>query len=207
MDWMQFPSLQLERLSFLPSSAFFVAVMLLAVNLALSLTHATQELRGRMWRYVGAIAGVRIPDVWGVAFFFVGLTLVLVTVGVLALVGLPLMPDYLRMAAVGTMVGMRLSDSWFLHAKLDREGYRPNPGLPSVPLYVVEAVFLAVLFSKGVLADVPSTGIGALIGFAFGALFFVSVLPIVGFLGKLLPGLKDQIWQPGSPMPSSASTS
>ena len=45
-----------------PAPALAV-VLLLGIDLTLSLVHVIQEFQGRLWRYFGAIAGIRIPDV------------------------------------------------------------------------------------------------------------------------------------------------
>ena len=172
-------SQQLDRLSLLPQWAFPLVVIILALDLLLTLVHSLQELNGRMWRYVGSIAGARIPDGWGLLLFFFGLTAVLWAVGLIAIVGYPFVADPIRMAAVWGLIGLRLSDSWNLHIKLDRLGYQPNPGLPSTPYYIAEAALLAVLFFKGLETDLPFSAVGAAIGFIAGWLFFYSVLPIV----------------------------
>ena len=198
-------SQQLDRLSFLPQSAFPFLVILLGLDLLLTLVHSLQELKGRMWRYVGAIAGVRIPDAWGYLFFFLALTAVLWLVGFAAVVGYPFTDDltqndFIRMAAVGALIGLRLSDRWNLHIKLDGEGYRPNPGLPSTPYYLAEAVLLAILFLPG-LSAWPYGVLGATIGFAIGWLFFYSVVPLVRSLKIFFPALRRDPWKSGEPIP------
>ena len=198
-------SQQLDRLSFLPQSAFPFLIILLGLDLLLTLVHSLQELKGRMWRYVGAIAGVRIPDAWGYLFFFLALTAVLWLVGFAAIVGYPFTDDltqndFIRMAAVGALIGLRLSDRWNLHIKLDGEGYRPNPGLPSTPYYLAEAVLLAILFLPG-LSAWPYGVLGATIGFAIGWLFFYSVVPLVRSLKIIFPALRRDPWKSGEPIP------
>ena len=190
----------------LSQAAFPFVLILLALDLLLSLVHAFQELKGRMWRYVGAIAGLGSGS-WGIAPFFFALTAVLWTVGLIAIVGYPfagdsVTGDAIRMAAVGALIGLRLSDRWHLHIKLDRLGYRPNPGLPSVPYYFAEAAVLAVLFLKGVVADWPLPALGAGLGVLFGWLFFYTVLPIARAIARFVPGLRQKPWRPRRPMAS-----
>src|SRR5262249_29186616 len=47
-------------------------------------------------------------------------------------------------AALGVLIGARLSDTIASHALLYTVGYRPNPGFSSTPLYVIEAFFWLV---------------------------------------------------------------
>ena len=131
-----------------------VLAVILTLDLVLTLVHSAQELKGRLWRYFGAIEGARIPDVPGFLLFFVGLTLGLWTVGLAGIAGyLPVVgfkvDDAHAMAAVGGLIGARLSDLWYSHVRLHLRGYRPNPGLTSTPLYFAEAILLAVLFASG----------------------------------------------------------
>lgn len=188
------------HLSIFPIAAFPLAFAILAANLTLSLVHSSQELRGHMWRYVGAIVGVRIPDKYGVVFFFVGLTAVLWFVGILGLLGIPFASEAVQTGAIWCMIGFRFSDSWNLHYRLANLGYVPNPGLPSAPHYLVEGAILTVLFIPSLLLH----PVAAVIGFALGWIFFMSVTPIVRRIPLLIPSLRQKVWQAGQIIPHSA---
>ena len=64
-----------------------IVVVLQIVDLALTLLHSLQEREGRLWRYFGAIAGVKVPDGFGQIVFFGGLTISLWVVGLLGIAG------------------------------------------------------------------------------------------------------------------------
>jgi hypothetical protein len=188
--------------SFRPSAA--VLAVILALDLVLTLVHSVQELRGHLWRYFAAIEGVRIPDVPGFLLFFVGLTLGLWTVGLAGIAGyLPIVrfkvDDTLAMAALGGLIGARLSDLWYSHVRLHRQGYRPNPGLTSTPFYFAEAVLLGVLFAAGLWDHRWGAAIGLLAGWGF----FAAILPLVRTL-RVVPSLRQDRWLPGEPIPLSA---
>jgi hypothetical protein len=53
-------------------------------------------------------------------------------------------PAPLAFGCLGAIIGCRISDSLFSHILLNNAGYRPNPGLPSVPLYFVEVLVLVL---------------------------------------------------------------
>lgn len=175
--------------------------VLLAVDMVLTLVHTWQELKGRLWRYFGAIAGVPVPDLVGIPVFFVTLTVGLWAVGLMGIAGwLPYIgsiPPSTSIMCVGGLIGGRLSDSWFSHIRLDRQGYSPNPGLKSTPYYIAEALILAVVFARGLVG----LGSGAIIGLGVGILFFFSVLPVLRIL-RVFPSLRREPWKPGQPMPS-----
>jgi len=116
------------------------------INLALTLLHSLQERKDQLWRYFGAIAGVKIPETFGQISLFGGLTIALWIVGLFGTTGAVIWQTPLAFGCLGVIVGCRISDSWFSHILLNNEGYRPNPGLPSVPLYFVEVVLLLVVF-------------------------------------------------------------
>src|SRR5215467_10651437 len=147
-------------------------VVILAViqisDLAFTLVHALQERKGQLWRYFGAIAGVKIPDGFGLVLFFVVLTISLGTVGLLGITGTVLWQTPLAFGCLGAIIGCRISDSLFSHILLNNAGYRPNPGLPSVPLYFVEAFVLVVVFYP----TISMHTLPVLIGFIIGALAF-----------------------------------
>src|SRR5262245_42861821 len=143
------------------------------INLALTLIHSLQERKGRLWRYFGAIAGVKIPDGFGQVVFFGSLTLSLWIVGLIGIYGTVMWQTTLAFGCLGAIVGCRLSDSLYSHVRLNYEGYKPNPGLESVPLYLIESVALVIIFFPTIAAHpVPVT-----IGFVIGALAFYSVIP------------------------------
>ena len=64
-----------------------VLLVLQIIDLAFTLLHSLQELKGQLWRYFGAIAGVKIPDGVGKVVFFGGLTISLWVVGLLGVTG------------------------------------------------------------------------------------------------------------------------
>ena len=66
--------------------------------------------------------------------------------------------------ALGALIGARLSDTVVSHVGLYLAGYRPNPGLSSTPLYVLEAVVLAYVFQARLTADPHATKIGLACG-------------------------------------------
>jgi len=142
----------------------------------------------------------------GLLLGFFALTAVLWALGVAAIVGYPftddpISDDFIRMMAMGGLIGARLSDRWYSHVKLDRLGYRPNPGLSSTPYYLAEAVTLAILFLPGLIAW-PYAALGAAIGFVLGWLFFYSILPLIGFLKTIFPALRQNPWKPEEPIPA-----
>jgi hypothetical protein len=166
---------------------------LLAVDLILTLLHTTQEYRGKLWRYFGAIAGVWVPDLAGVSLFFIGLTLSLWALAWMGIAGwLPFLgaiPAGTAMLAVGALIGGRISDAWFSHMRLDRSGFRPNPGLSSARYYLAEAVVLSILFGRGLTAFAGYAAAGV----AAGSLFFFSVLPFLRLLRRI-PSLRRVPW-------------
>jgi hypothetical protein len=105
-----------------------------------------QEREGQLWRYFGAIVGIKIPDSFGQIVFFGGLTISLWIVGLLGITGTVLWETPLAFACLGAIIGCRVSDSLFSRILLNNAGYRPNPGLSSVPLYLIESLALVVVF-------------------------------------------------------------
>src|SRR4051812_45708862 len=173
-----------------------ILIVLQIVDLALTLLHSLQEREGRLWRYFGAIAGVKVPDGFGQVVFFGGLTISLWIVGLLGITGAVLWQTPLAFGCLGAIIGCRISDSWFSHIELNNAGYRPNPGLSSVPLYVVEALVLLVVFYPAVLAHMCAV----LVGFIVGALIFYAVIPILKLVGPLVFE-RIEPWQKGTPQP------
>jgi hypothetical protein len=76
-------------------------------------------------------------------------------------------PDEIAIAAIGVLIGGRLSDRLYSHVRLDRQGYRPNPGLSSTPYYLIEAPLLAIVFLPGFIDHYIYAGLGLMIGWAF----------------------------------------
>ena len=181
----------------LGSSYTLIAVTILQIiDLAFTFLHSLQERRGQLWRYFGAIAGVKIPDRFGFVAFFVGLTISLCIVGLLGITGTVLWKTPLAFGCLGAIIGCRLSDSVFSHILLNKEGYRPNPGLPSVPLYFLESLVLVVAFY----ATIRVHTFPVVIGFIIGALFFYSVIPTLKTIGRSVFEPTEP-WQKGSPQP------
>jgi hypothetical protein len=174
-------------------------VLILAASFAFTALHAWQEWKGDgapLWRNFGAIVGVKIPDWLGFLGFTAGLTL---TLWALALIGIAGWPRWIAPAfALGALIGARLSDTLISHVLLNALGYRPNPGLSSTPLYIIEALFLIVAFRAGLAADPTS----ACRGIAAGAVFFVAVLPLLWLLRFPVPGCRRERWQRGHAMPA-----
>jgi hypothetical protein len=174
-------------------------MLILLADFAITLLHSYQEWRGAgapLWRNFGAIVGLDIPDQWGFPLFTVGLTLALFAIGFVGIIG-PLNASWTA-AALGGLIGARLSDTLVSHVLLHSLGYRPNPGLSSTPLYVLEALFVAWAFQARLAADPLS----AKIGIAVGALSFVLVLPGLSLARRLFPALRRPAWVRWQPMPS-----
>ena len=187
----------LQNIWVLGSSYTLVMLAVLQIiNLALTLLHSLQERKGRLWRYFGAIAGVKIPDSFGQAVFFGGLTISLWIVGLLGITGTVLWQTPLAFGCVGGIVGCRLSDSVFSHILLNKEGYRPNPGLLSVPLYFLESLVLVVVFYPTIRVHT----FPVVVGFIIGASFFYSVIPTLRIIGRSVFESIEP-WQKGSPQP------
>lgn len=173
-----------------------VVAVLQLIDLTLTLLHSLQERKSLLWRYFGAIAGVKIPDDFGEIAFFWGLTISLWIVGLLAIAGSVLWQAPLAFGCLGAIIGCRLSDSWFSHIALNNAGFRPNPGLSSVPLYFAEAVVLLVVFYPAI----RMRPLAVLIGFAIGAFAFYSVIPSLKLFGRLV-FQPIAPWRPGGPQP------
>jgi hypothetical protein len=174
-------------------------VLILAASFAITGLHSFQEWKGAgapLWRNFGAIVGVKIPDLLGFLGFTAALTLGL---WALALIGIAGWPRWGAPAfALGALIGARVSDTLISHVLLNALGYRPNPGLSSTPLYIIEALFLIVAFRAGLAADWASARCGIIAG----AGFFVAVLPLLWLAQLLIPGWRRQRWQRGQAMPA-----
>src|SRR5215467_4013889 len=187
----------LQNIGVLGSSYPLILLAILQIiDLAFTLLHALQERKGQLWRYFGAIAGVKIPDGVGLAVFFGVLTISLWTVGLLGITGTVLWQAPLAFGCLGAIAGCRLSDSVFSHIRLYKEGYRPNPGLPSVPLYFLEALVLVVVFYPTIRVHT----FPVVVGFIIGASFFYSVIPTLRIIGRSVFESIEP-WQKGSPQP------
>jgi hypothetical protein len=96
------------------------------------------------------------------------------------------------------LIGARVSDTLISHVLLNALGYRPNPGLSSTPLYVIEALFLIVAFRAGLAADWAS----AQCGIVLGAGLFVVVLPLLWLVQLLVRGWRRERWLRHQAMPA-----
>jgi len=182
------------------STAMF---LILFADFAATLGHTLQEWKGRggpLWRNFGAIAGVWIPGWLGFALFFVGLTLTQWLVGLVAITGSwpggELAPRF-GAIALGALIGARLTDTLVSHVLLWALGYRPNPGLSTTSVYVIEAVFFLLTFGRGLAVDRAA----AIWGIAGGTGFFVIVLPSLFLLRLLIASWRRDRWIPPGPMP------
>lgn len=178
--------------------------LILGISFAFSLLHTLQEWRGSggpLWRNFGAIVGLQIPDKLGFLGFTLGLTVALWTAGLMGYAGyLPIRGSVemqYAIGALGLLLGARVSDTLVSHILLHFLRYRPNPGLTSTILYVVEAIFIIVAFNKGLSSDITSAGWGI----AGGVLFFCLVLPLLWLLRFLFPGWRQDRWIRGEPLP------
>ena len=174
-------------------------VLILAADFAITLLHSYQELKGvgaPLWRNFGAIVGLDVPDRLGFVFFTVGLSLALLIIGFVGFTGL--LGPGLTAFALGALIGARLSDTLISHVLLHGVGYRPNPGLSSTPLYVLEALFIIVVF-KTRLDVAPGC---AKLGGALGVFAFLSVLPLLWFGRWVKPARRRPPWQRWQPLPS-----
>jgi hypothetical protein len=185
-----------------PNSAALLA-LILAADFAITLLHSYQEWKGvgaPLWRNFGAIVGLDIPDWFGFPVFTVLLTLTLLTIGFVGLTAL--LGPGLTAFALGVLIGARLSDTLISHVFLHGVGYRPNPGLSSTPFYVLEALFIFMVF-KARLNVAPGF---AKSGLALGILIFLSVLPLLLLLRWIMPAWRRPRWQRWQPLPPWTST-
>jgi hypothetical protein len=179
-------------------------ILILGADLVLSLLHSLQEWKGSkapLWRVFGAIVGVWVPHPLGFAVFTVGLTVLLWTAGLTGIAGwlpgLGPVPLCWTIVGLGFLIGARVADSVVSHWLPYGVGYRPNPGLSSTPLYVVEAIFLGVTFWKGLSRESGA----AWAGFVGGWLFFCVVLPLLAGLRALAPSWRRERWRRWTPLP------
>jgi hypothetical protein len=176
----------------------------LGIDWALSSLHIYQEWRGSevpLWRAFGAVVGVWVPNWLGFFLFTVTLLILLWGIALAGIGGwLPIVGQLSLPVAGGALsaiVGARISDSIFSHWILVGLGYRPNPGIQSTPLYIIEALFILVTFGTG-LSLAPKA---AWLGFACGALFFILVLPSLRALRMIKPSWRREPWVRRQPIP------
>lgn len=179
--------------------------LILGFDWAFTAVHSYQEWRGEeapLWRVFGAVVGLRLPNWLGFLSFTVTLTLVLWGVGLAGIAGWLPCAGHLSTAAtvgaLGVLIGARISDTVVSHWGLYLLGYRPNPGLKSTPLYVLEAVFILLTFWHG-LALYPHA---ALCGFAWGAGAFILVLPALWVVRVVAPPWRHAPWTRWQPLPA-----
>jgi hypothetical protein len=181
--------------------AFF---LILGFDWAFSAIHAYDEWRGEeapLWRVFGAIVGLWVPNWVGFLSFSLVLTLALWGAGLAGICGcLPIVEHSLpaMVGALGVIIGARISDTLVSHWGLYALGYRPNPGLKSTPLYVLEAVFIVLTFWKG-LSLAPAA---AWTGIVVGAVVFVLVLPALRAVRAVLPSWARAPWIRWQPLPA-----
>ena len=178
--------------------------LILGLDWAFSAIHAYEEWRGEeapLWRAFGAIVGLWVPNWAGFLVFTVALTLALWGAGLAGICGcLPIVGHSLpaTVGALGVIIGARISDTLVSHWGLYALGYRPNPGLKSTPLYVLEAVFIALTFWKG-LSLAPCA---AWTGVAVGAVVFILVVPGLRALRTIWPSWARAPWVRWQPLPA-----
>ena len=176
--------------------------LILALDIAITCRHSWQEWKGRgapLWRYFGAIVGFEIPDRWGFLIFTAALTLTMSAMGIVAIFGA--LGPACSTFALGMLIGARLSDTLVSHVLLHQLGYRPNPGLFSTLLYVIEALFIAWAFQHRLAADPGLAKAGLIAGIAL----FVVVLPGLWLLRLVFPGQVRPCWTRWQPIPPWAS--
>jgi hypothetical protein len=180
----------------------WLLVLILAADFGITLLHSYQEWKGPgapLWRNFGAIVGLDVPDRLGFLAFSVLLTLTLFAIGLVGILGL--IGPRTTAFALGALIGARLSDTFVSHVALHGLGYRPNPGLSSTPLYVLEALFIAWFFHASLAAEPRWAGFG----FVLGVLSFVAVLPGLWLVRWVLPARQRPPWRRWEPIPLRAS--
>ena len=182
--------------------AFF---LILGLDWAFTGIHVYEEWRGEqapLWRVFGAVVGLWLPNWLGFLLFTIALTLLQWGAGLAGVGGwLPIVGHLslpVTVGALGFVVGARISDTLISHWSLYALGYRPNPGLKSTPLYVIEAGFILLTFWRGL----SLTPYAACWGFACGAGFFILVLPMLWVLRMLAPPWRRAPWTRWQPLPA-----
>jgi len=194
----------LDKVSVFGPSAMAL-FLILGLDWVFTGIHTYQEWRGEaapLWRVFGAVVGLRLPNRVGFLLFTVTLTLALWIVGLAGIAGwLPWIGELSEPApvrALGILIGARIGDTLISHWGLYGLGYRPNPGLKSTPLYVLEAVFILLTFWRGLSHDPHA----ALCGFVIGAGFFVLVLPALWAWRIIAPSWRREPWTRWQPLPA-----
>jgi hypothetical protein len=179
--------------------------VLLGLDWSFSAAHAYEEWRGEgvpLWRVFGAVVGLWLPNWLGFILFTLGLTLILWSAGLVAIVGwFPFAGDVslpVAVGALGFVIGARISDTLISHWGLYGLGYRPNPGLKSTPLYVLEAAVLLLTFRQGLSLSRSE----AFWGFACGAGFFILVLPVMRACSAIAVPWRRTPWTRWRPLPA-----
>ena len=183
-------------------------LLFLALSWAFSAVHVLEEWKGSdvpLWRVLGAIEGVYVPNGIGFLSFTVVLLAILWMIGAGAIVGLgvggPLTAEQ-GVFLLGALIGALVSDCIFSHWIPYLAGYRPNPGVRSTALYVLEAAVLLRLFWKGLSEHQWQAVIGGLLG----ALFFLAVWGFLVALRLCVSPWRRPPWASGQPIPSWART-
>jgi hypothetical protein len=180
------------------------------VSVVLSSWHLSEEYKGRLWRYFGAIAGVRVSDTAGKLVFTGGLSISLLLAAVL-LLRIADESSGLGVLGAGFLLGGRVSDWWNSHYRKFRAGYkwpvgfRGNPGLLSSWFYLADSallIYLLLTFEETCRAKPLWLASGLLAG----TVTFVVVIPLIRLVGKLFPSLKEPPWQPPASPPNWAIT-
>ena len=179
--------------------------LILGLDWVFSSVHTYEECRGEeapLWRVFGAVVGLWLPNWLGFLLFTLALTLLLWCVGLAAIGGwLPFVGHMslpIVVGALGAVIGARISDTLVSHWGLYVLGYRPNPGLKSTPLYVLEAAFILLTFWKGLLLSPHA----AIWGFACGAGLFILVLPLLRAWRAIAPSWRRAPWVRWQPLPA-----
>jgi len=178
-------------------------ILILCMSMAITFIHTYEEWKGRggpLWRNFGAIVGAWVPDWLGFPFFFLILTTALWLAALVAITGSLLIcaveAKYAALA-LGVLIGARVGDTLISHIRPYVKGYRPNAGLRSTTLYILEAGFLTATFFTGL----SSGGIFTCFGLVIGAFFFALVRPLLRCLRIVKSWRRDE-WRPGAAPPA-----
>lgn len=178
-------------------------LIVLGANLAFTAVHIWEEARGErapLYRVFGGIVGVCLPKTVGIAIFTVLLGAVQGMAGLVAYTGLPRGQSCLAfgVGALGFVLGARIGDSVISHWTVFLEGFRPNPGLRSTVLYVLEFVGILIMFQPGLRANTTA----ALVGLTIGIGLFLSVLPLMAIAGLCIKSWQRPRWVREGEMPT-----
>jgi hypothetical protein len=187
--------------------SFVALCLVLAADILFTGVHIWQEWKEEeypLYRAFGAIVGFWFPRRIGFALFTVGLAIIQWLVGIFAYTGWPvwllvcdIQPIRASIGALGFVLGARVGDSIISHWLLDLTGYRPNPGLFSTALYVLEAFLIIFCFRRGLALQSSAAWNGILLGFGF----FLLVLPGMALLRSFIESSQRVRWIPGEPIP------